>query len=85
MIPIREFIYEYIKKLNKEDINQFFLKENIMLENIELDYIYDYIKNKYDNIFINPEIVLRDAKNNLEYKTYEKILELYQKYNYLIK
>lgn len=71
--------------MTKIDIKQFFLKENILLKDRELDYIYDYVKNKYDNIFINPEIVLRDAKNNLEYKTYEKTFELYQKYNYLIK
>jgi hypothetical protein len=40
-------ILNYINKLKKEDIYNFSLKENIELNDNELDIIYDYIKNDF--------------------------------------
>ena len=71
-------IQEYIDRLTKEDIYNFFLKENITLTNEDIDIIYHYLKNK--NIFDNYENILNEIKDKLNLKTYQKILELYQKY-----
>ena len=76
----KNLIYLYIKKIKKEDILEFAKRQDIILNNNELDLIYDYIKNKTDNILDDPEYVLEEIKDKLDKKVYLKILELYFKY-----
>lgn len=74
-------IKEYIKKITEEDIYNFALKEGITLLNHETKIIYVYIKN-YWNVFLNedPTFLFEELKEKLESKTYDKIVELYNKY-----
>lgn len=81
----RLFITEYIKKLTKEDILRYGIKQNIVLTKDELDIIYNYIKNKYQDIFDNPIKVINEIKGNVRDNVYNKILELYNKYKNYIK
>ena len=76
----KNLIYLYIKRIKKEDILDFAKRQDIILNNNELDLIYDYIKNKTDNILDDPEYVLEEIKDKLSYEVYLKILELYFKY-----
>ena len=76
----KNLIYLYIKRIKKEDILEFAKRQDIILNNNELDLIYDYIKNKTDNILDDPEYVLEEIKDKLSYEVYLKILELYFKY-----
>ena len=73
-------IKSYIKNLSKQDIVNFALKNNIILTNNELDYIYNNIKNNYEYILSNPIIYLNKLKNNVSITTYNKIYELYTIY-----
>ena len=73
-------IKEYINRLDKNDIFNFGLNNNIRLEDNELEVIYDCIKNKSDMIFNNPEETLREIYSKVKEDTYNKILELYNKY-----
>ena len=43
-------ITEYVKRIKKEDVYNYALKEGVTLENYELDIIYDYIKKDYKTI-----------------------------------
>lgn len=81
----RLFIIEYIKKLTKEDILRYGIKQDIVLTKDELDIIYNYIKNKYQDIFDNPIKVISEIKGNVRDNVYNKILELYDKYKNYIK
>ena len=81
----RLFITEYIKKLTKEDILRYGIKQDIVLTKDELDIIYNYIKNKYQDIFDNPIKVINEIKGNVRDNVYNKILELYNKYKNYIK
>ena len=81
----RLFITEYIKKLTKEDILRYGIKQNIVLTKDELDIIYNYIKNRYQDIFDNPIKVINEIKGNIRDNVYNKILELYNKYKKYIK
>ena len=81
----RLFITEYIKKLTKEDILRYGIKQNIVLTKDELDIIYNYIKNRYQDIFDNPIKVINEIKGNIRDNVYNKILELYNKYKNYIK
>lgn len=74
-------IKNYIKKLTKEDILNFCYKENIKLNNEELDLAYVYIK-KYWREFLkkDPSNIFNELKNKLSSSTYKKMIEIYEKY-----
>ena len=73
-------IRSYIRQLTKDDIVMCAKKNGIILENCELDIIYDNIKNNYDEILSNPIKSLNDIKPKLTKKTYDKLYELYTIY-----
>ncbi len=75
------FIREYIKKITEEDIYNFALKEGITLMENEEKIIYVYLKN-YWQVFLNEDstFLFEELKGKLSPKTYEKIIELYNKY-----
>ena len=47
-------IERYINKLTTEDINNFALKNNIILNNDELNFTYSFIKKNWQFILTNP-------------------------------
>ena len=77
----RILIINYIKRLSKQDIINFANKQNIIISEQEINTIYFYIKNKY-NEFLNGnhEKILLEIKPQISYTTYNKILELYELY-----
>ena len=81
----RLLIYKYIDKLKKDDIKEFALKQNIILNNQEINIIYDYLKNKTETIFDDPLNVIREIKDKVNIPTYNKLLELYNEYKNIIK
>ena len=74
-------IREYIKKITEDDIYNFALKEGITLLEHEKKVLYVYIKN-YWQVFLNEDatFLFEELKDKLEEKTYDKIIELYNKY-----
>ncbi|MBQ8218929.1 MAG: hypothetical protein IJZ79_04180 [Bacilli bacterium] len=78
------FIYEYINKITKENIYNYGLNQGINLEKKDLDIIYYYVKNEYKRFFNNPEDILLEVKDKLSNNTYNKILQLYNKYKNML-
>ena len=76
----KKLIYQYVKKIKKEDIKEYFKCQDIILTTSESDLIYDYITNKTDMILDDPEEILEKIKDKLSKQVYLKILELYIKY-----
>ncbi len=76
-----KLIENYVNKLSKNDILYFCNKENINISNKDLDIIYIYIK-KYWKIVLkkDPSNIFNELKNLLENNTYNKLIELYNKY-----
>ena len=74
-------IEEYIKRLTKNDIVFFALKQGIILDSSETDIIYDYIKNDFKTIIYgNPKDILLEIKDKVKPLTYNKIENLYIKF-----
>ena len=76
-------IKKYIKNLSKNDIYNLALKNNINLNQTELDKSYKYIQNNYLNYFNNTlslEQILYDSKIILETNNYIKLSKLYDEY-----
>lgn len=78
-------ITEYVKRIKKEDVYNYALKEGVTLEDYELNIIYDYIKKDYKTIIYgNVRGVLDEIKAKVKLNTYNKIENLYLRFkNYL--
>ena len=67
--------------MKKEDVNNFALKQGIILEEKELDIIFTYIKDNYKTILYgNPKDILLEIKDKVKPLTYNKIENLYIKF-----
>lgn len=79
---MQEFIISnYISKLDKNSIIFFALKNDINLNDSELDYIYKTIKRDYKVLLSNNyENIFNEARNKLSLKNYDKIYKLYLVY-----
>ncbi len=76
-----KLIENYIKNLTLNDITIFALKNNIELNNQELDFIYKTLKNDYQLLLSEDYLkVFSNGKNYLSPTNYEKILNLYLEY-----
>ena len=70
-------IREYVNRLRKEDVNNYALKQNIVLDNSEIDFIYSYIKNNYRKILSRDiSLSLEEVKPKLRDSTYNKLVIL---------
>lgn len=73
-------IKNYINMLNKDDIVSFAKRENFILNNEELDIIYNAIKNRWEEIYNNGIYVISEYKDKLNSNTYDKLVELHDRY-----
>jgi len=74
-------VSEYVKRLTKEDIIKFSTSQGIILDNNELDTIYNYIKKHYKTfIYGNPRPILDELKTKVKPMTYNKIENLYSQF-----
>lgn len=74
-------ISEYVKRLTKDDVNNFALKQGVSLTDEELDIIYNYVKKDYKTvIYGNPRVILDELKTKVKPFTYSKIENLYQQF-----
>ncbi len=71
-------ISQYVNRLSPNDISDFAQKYGIILNDNELQIIYNHIKNNWRTIvYGNPKPILEDIKNKFDSTTYHKIEELY--------
>ena len=74
-------IEEYVNRLKKSDIERFAIKQGIILDEGEIDIIYEYIKTNYKTIIYgNPKEILLEIKKKIKPITYSKIENLYIKF-----
>ena len=69
----------YISKIKKEDINTFLKENSINLSDNELNYLYS-IKNRYELIINEDQVLLDEISNNISKDNYNKLLNLFYKY-----
>jgi len=73
-------IKNYIKKMTINDIKDFLNKEKLEYDNNDINILFVYIKNNYENIINNPIDVMTNIKSEVSKKTFNTILILYNKY-----
>ena len=68
----------YVYRLKKEDIVNFAIKKNILLDKNELEVVYHNIKTRFKDIYDDGLKVIEENKNSLKETTYRKLKELYE-------
>ena len=69
-----------LDKLTKEDIINYTKKEDIFLNDNEINVIYDEIKNKWKQLYNGNTRVITDLENKINNKAYNKLIDLYNTY-----
>ena len=68
----------YVDRLKKEDIVNFAIRKNILLDKNELEVVYHNIKTRFKDIYDDGLKVIEENKNSLKETTYRKLKELYE-------
>ena len=76
----KQLLKNYIDKLSKEDIIKYIENNNYSVSNKEIDTIYYYIKNYWEDFCNDKEEVWKKLKNDVSGNTYLEIITLFQKY-----
>lgn len=76
----KEIIKNYITRLTKEDLRSFAYKNNITYTEEELDIIYNFILNNYNDLLNENIKVFEKIKNRISPNLYKRLLNLYIEY-----
>ena len=68
----------YVDRLKREDIVNYAIKKNILLDKNELEVVYHNIKTRFKDIYDDGLKVIEENKNSLKESTYRKLKELYE-------
>ena len=82
-------VKRYVSNLTKDQVNDFALKNDIVLSQEELEFVYAFVKKNWEMIFRNPNLLhLARYKDRFSPQNFVKIQKLfvmyYQKYGYLL-
>ena len=76
----KQILKTYVEKLKKEDVIKFIENNNYNVSNKEIDVIYFYIKNYWEDFYYNNKQVWDRLHNDISENTYNQIIQLYKKY-----
>lgn len=84
-----KLIKNYINNLKIKDIKDFALKNDILINDNEADYLFNIVKNNYQElIYGNPNTIFKNIKDKINDESYQKIIKLYflykNKYQHLL-
>ena len=80
----KNWIINYARNMTKEDMRNFAKKNNIKVNENDVDTIYTHIKKYYNVFFDDPIKYIKMLKGTIEDDIYYEILKTYDNYkNYL--
>ncbi len=75
-------IERYMNKLTKDDINNFALKNNIVLNEEELEFTYVFVKKNWQTVIANPNALNFDRyQDKYSEENLIKIKKLFKEYS----
>lgn len=80
----KSLLKSYVDNLKKEDIIKFISQNNYKVSDKEIETIYFYIKNYWEDIFDNKKEIWEKLSQDVSPATYIQIQNLYQKYKKFI-
>ncbi len=74
-------IERYMNKLTKEDVNNFAIKNNVILNEEELNFTHQFVKKNWSTLLSNPNMFhFERYKNHFSEENYHKINRLIKEY-----
>jgi len=77
---MKYIIENYINKLSVNDIKNYFISNNYNVKDKDIYTIYRYIKLYWKDIYNKDISSLNKIKKEVDYSTYNLIIDLYNKY-----
>lgn len=77
---MKSLIKNYIDKLSIDKLKEFGLKNDINLNDSELNYLLNLVKNNFEDILKDDTKYLEDLKNNINSNEFIKVKDLYLYY-----
>lgn len=77
---MKGLIKNYIDKLTIDNLSEFASKNDIHLNNSELEYLLNLVQNNFEDILVNENKYLNLVQNNINSEAFIKIKELFLYY-----
>ncbi len=77
---MKEMIKSYVKHLTKENLETFAKKNNIVYTKEELNIVYSFIQNHYEDLLEEKIEVFQVLKQKISPNLYKTLLSLYIEY-----
>ena len=77
---MKSLIKNYVDKLTTQNLREFAIKNDINLNQIELEYLLNLVQNNFEDILVNEDKYLNLVQNNINYEAFIKVKELYLYY-----
>ena len=82
---MNNLITSYIDKMQKEDIVKFAKKNNLVVSDKEINFVYSFIKSHHQEVLKNPESFdITTYNNEFSNENYQFIKNLIDKYTRMI-
>ena len=82
---MNNLITSYVSRLKKEDICHFAKKNNLVVSDEEIDFVYSFIKEHHQEVLKNPDhFDLAVYKNHFSNENYAFLKNLIDKYKRMI-
>ena len=79
-------ITRYLQNLTIEDLNYYAQKQEIYFSESELNFSFDFIKNHYEAVMLNPSnFNIHDYESYYSEDNFMKINALYEKYKHYLR
>ena len=77
---MKGLIKNYIDKLTTQNLKEFAVKNDINLNQNELEYLLNLVQNNFEDILVNEDKYLNLVQNNINSEAFVKVKELFLYY-----
>ena len=77
---MKSLIKNYVDKLTIDNLREFAIKNDINLNQNELEYLLNLVQNNFEDILINEDKYLNLVQNNINTEAFVKVKELFLYY-----
>ena len=77
---MKSLIKNYVDKLTTQNLKEFAVKNDINLNQNELEYLLNLVQNNFEDMLVNEDKYLNLVQNNINSEAFVKVKELFLYY-----
>lgn len=81
----KELVIKYINNLDEDEVKDFLINNNINLNNEEFEFLFNIVKEKYNDIFDENIYLFKLIRDSINEDAYNKLIKLFNQYKKLLK